>query len=155
MTYIVCVCNACGKTFIFVLFTIAPLKAYVKCPHCESVDVQEIDIKSGSWENEEKKVENPRLPLMIQERDLSKWSEGPLTGPIITQMIDDHKKKYDSLPSYIKFSEEFFDRFGGLLISDLRYTESILDRLGGGKQISRSNYYFNYRNEKIEVRVSE
>lgn len=134
MTYIVCVCNACGKTFIFVLFTTAPLKAYVKCPHCESVDVQEIDIRGGSWENDEKKVENPRLPLMILE-----YSE-TLTRTKLAKMVDEHKEKYDSLPSYIKISRQIWNENG----SYIGVTHDGVDER-----------HFNYCDKPIEVRISE
>ena len=136
MTYIVCVCNACGKTFIFVLFTIAPIKTYVKCPHCESVDVQEIDIRGGSWEADEKKVENPRLPLMLLEYPET------LSCIKLAKIVDKHIEKYDSLPLYIKVSKEIYDRYANMMLWSL-YPDI------------RGKSAFCYREKLIEVRISE
>lgn len=152
MTYIVCVCNACGKTFIICLVFIpsgALMQRYVECPHCKSKDVQEIDIdiKRGSWEKDEKKVENPRLPLMILEY------EETLTLTKLTKMVDEHIEKYDSLPSYIKFSKELFDRFSGIFPPDVRFSPDLLNKIEKGHCIEQS--FFKYRGEPIEVKVKD
>lgn len=108
MTYIVCVCNACGKTFIVLYFITKDCHGrYVHCPHCESKDVQETDVLSNRVSKIclSKSYETPCLPLMILD------FEGTLTPKKLTDMIDKHKAKYDRLPLYIVFSKELFDRF--------------------------------------------
>lgn len=139
MTYIVCICNACGKTFIICLAFIpsgALMQRYVECPHCKSKDVQEIGIESGLWEKDEKKVENPHLPLIILE-----YGE-TLTCIKLVKMVDEHIDKYDSLPLYIRFSKELYDRFNGLFMG-IRFSPF--------SSVEKS--FFKYRDEQIEVKV--